>query len=91
MSEGWHNSFGLVVGRDHADIYSIIKDFRKEQGDTEIQITKLSIGRRIKAAPKKSWIDAQKRMRKLTETYAQYGVQRYREYLDRIAINIVVS
>ena len=31
VSKGWYNKFRLVVGSDHLDIYSIIKDFRKEQ------------------------------------------------------------
>ena len=90
-SEGWHNRFHLLVGRDHPDIFSIIKDFQKEQGDTEIQIMELSLGRRVKAAPKKAWTDTQKRMKKIVESYEQYGIARYAEYLERIACNIVIS
>ena len=91
LSDGWHNRFRLVVGRDHPDIYSIIKDFWKEQDGTEKQITELLIARRAKAARKNSWIDAQKMMKKIAEMYVHYEVQRYREYLDRIAMNIVIS
>ena len=37
VSEGWHNRFRLVVGKHHPDLYSALKEFQKEQGDTEVK------------------------------------------------------
>ena len=45
--------------------FLLVKYFQKEHEDTEIQIMELSLGRKVKAAPKKSWIDVQKRMMKV--------------------------
>lgn len=53
VSEGWHNRFRLVVGKHHPDLYSAIMEIQKEQADTEITLTELSLGRNVKAAPKK--------------------------------------
>ena len=53
VSEGWHNRFRLLVNRAHPDLYTFIKELKKEQGDTEIAVVELSLGRKIKAAPKK--------------------------------------
>ena len=53
VSEGWHNRFRLVVGKHHPDLYSALKEFQKEQGDTEVKFLELSQGKSIKDAPKK--------------------------------------
>ena len=44
----------MIVGKNHPDIFTAIKEFRKEQGDTELQILELSLGRRVKNDPKKN-------------------------------------
>ena len=53
LSEGWHNRFRLVVGKNHPDLYSALKEFQKEQADVEIAVAELSLGRSVKAEPKK--------------------------------------
>ena len=35
-SEGWHTKFRLIIVKNHPDIFSAIKEIKKEQGDTEI-------------------------------------------------------
>lgn len=56
-SEGWHNRFRLLVGKNHPNIFSAVKEFKKEQGGTEIQLVELSLDRKIKTAQKKNgWI-----------------------------------
>ena len=52
-SEGWHNRFRLIVGKHHPDLYSFLTEIQKEQADTEIAITELSLGRVVKSALKK--------------------------------------
>lgn len=90
-SEGWHNRFRLIVSKNHPDIFTAIQEFRKEQGDTEIQIVEMSLGRRVKSVPKKKWFDAQKRVKSLVESYENYGITRYGDYLYAIGCNIVIS
>ena len=34
VSEGWHNRFYLLIGKDHPDLYVLLKNIQKEQGDT---------------------------------------------------------
>ena len=52
-SEGWRNRFRLVVGKHHPDLYFALMEFKKEQADTEIAISELLLGRRVKIAPKR--------------------------------------
>lgn len=65
ISEGWHNRFRLVIGKHHSDLYSAFTEFKKEQVDTEITIAELSLGRKVKTAPKRKWLDHQLRIKKL--------------------------
>ena len=45
ISEGWHNRFRLLVEKHHPDLYSALREFQKEQADTEIIIAELSFQR----------------------------------------------
>ncbi|KAE9536484.1 hypothetical protein AGLY_007273 [Aphis glycines] len=42
-----HNSFQLVIGKHHPDLYSILSEFQKEQADAMIIIAELSLGRNL--------------------------------------------
>lgn len=72
VSESWHNRFQVVVGKHHPDIYSALKELQREQGDTEIMIAELSLGRRVKAMPRKKWIDMQQRIQDISLEYETY-------------------
>ena len=92
VSEGWHNRFRIVVGKHHPDLYSAFKELQKEQGDTEIYIVELSLGRKIKAAPKKKWVDTQDRLRRIAKKYDDYkNTGRVLDYMRSIAYNIIIS
>ncbi len=52
ISEGWHNQFMILVGKHYADLYSLMNEIQKEQADSEIMVTEISSGRRVKAVPK---------------------------------------
>ena len=54
VSEGWHNRFRILVAKHHTDIYSACVELQKEQGATEISLVELSLGKKIRAAPKKN-------------------------------------
>ncbi|CAB0030720.1 unnamed protein product [Trichogramma brassicae] len=55
VSEGWHNRFRILVGKNHPDFYYLLRELQKEQADTEIAITEMCLNRRVKALPKKKW------------------------------------
>ncbi|KAK3908542.1 putative peptidase y4sO [Frankliniella fusca] len=54
LSEGWHNRFQGVNGKNHSPIYAALGEIQKEQADTETMLHELTLGRRVKAAPKRS-------------------------------------
>ena len=83
VSEGWHNRFHLLMGKNHPDLYSALKEFQKEQGNTEISLIELGLGRVLKAAPNRKWIDNQNRLRNIVERYGTY--QNKLDYLRAIA------
>ena len=43
VREGWHNRFKLLVGKHHHGLYSALKEFQKEQSDTETAVAELSL------------------------------------------------
>lgn len=43
----------------------ILSEIQKEQGDTEIAVSELSMGRRVMAGPKKKWLDVQNQISRI--------------------------
>ena len=72
VSEVWHNLFRLVIRKNDPDIYSAPTKFQNEQADSEIMISKLSLGRKVKAQPKKKWFDFRRQIRIITLQYQDY-------------------
>ncbi|XP_050065303.1 uncharacterized protein LOC126554259 [Aphis gossypii] len=87
VSEGWHNRFQLVIGKHHPDLYSALGEFQKEQGDVEIMISELSLGRKVRAQPKRKWRDFQMRIMAIT---ADFNTYQELDFLKAIAHNIVL-
>ena len=85
VSEGWHNRFRLVVGKDHPDLYSCLLEFQKEQGFTEICLQELALGKRVKSAPTKKWHDLQQRLENIAADYNNMSVL---TYLKNLAYNV---
>ena len=48
QSEGWHNRFRIVVGRDHPSLYAFLTEIQKEQGDTEKMKSQTALGQKKK-------------------------------------------
>lgn len=92
VSEGWHNRFRLMVGKTHPDMYSLIKEFKKEQADTEIAVAELGLGKNVKAAPKAKWVTHQVRIRRIVRRYNEYkDDDEILEYLENLACNISIN
>ncbi|KAK3931037.1 GPI ethanolamine phosphate transferase 1, partial [Frankliniella fusca] len=72
LSEGWHNRFQGVIGKNHPSIYAALGEIQKEQADTETMLHELTLGRRVKAAPKKKWLDQQRRVKAVVSEYGVY-------------------
>lgn len=90
-SEGWHNRFQQVVGKHHPDLYAALREIQKEQADTETAISELSLGKTVKAAPKKKWVDAQERLSMIVRDYENYkDNDMIIEYLESLSFNIVL-
>jgi len=89
VGEGWHNRFGIVVGKQHPDLYSCIVEFQKEQAFTEAFIAELALGKRIKTAPKKQWITMQERIQDISLEYNTYkGAGTVSDYLRTLGHNV---
>ena len=69
VSEGWHHRFNLLVGKSHPDLFSLIKEFKKEQGYTEVSVLELNLGKRVESMSKKKWSDLQDRVQGAVESY----------------------
>ncbi len=55
VSEGQHNQFHLLVGKNHSDTFKLITELQQEQADTETAIQEFNLGRTVKTASKKKW------------------------------------
>jgi hypothetical protein len=86
-SEGWHNRFHMLMGKDHPDLYSFIKEIQSEQGHVEICVTELALGKRLRDAPKRKWVDLQIRLESVAH---EYDINDVLAYLERISANVRV-
>lgn len=80
-------SFQLVIGKHQSDLYYAVNEFRKEQTDVEIIISELSLGRNVRAHPKRKWRDFQMRIMSIT---ADFITHQELQFLRTIAQNIVL-
>lgn len=91
-SEGWHNRFRLLLGKHHPDMYTFLRELQKEQADTEVSLAELSLGRKVKAAPKQKWLQVQERIHSIVAEYDDYKRgDRILDYLRTIGYNINLS
>lgn len=82
----------MLVNKDHPDLYAFLTQIQKEQQDTETCLVELSLGRSVKAAPKKQWVALQRRFLRISEEYQKYKDEnRTLEYLKTISHNILLS
>lgn len=92
VSEGWHNRFRTMVGKPHPDIFKFIDEIKKEQGNTEVSLVELSLGRRVKNIPARRWYDYQQRIRTIVLEYNDYvNDDNELEYIRNLATTIEIS
>ena len=72
LSEGWHNRFQLVVGRNHPSPYAFFSELQTEQGDTETMIRELELGRKLKKGQERSRKKNNERIRNIVNEYEKY-------------------
>ena len=91
VSEAWHRRFEVVVGKHHPDVYSAMHEFQKEQAEMESIIAELSLGKRVRAQPKKKWVELQQRIQTIASSYEEYKERDdVMEYLKNLSYNITV-
>ncbi|KAK3919917.1 FLYWCH-type zinc finger-containing protein 1 [Frankliniella fusca] len=87
-TEGWHNRFQGMVGKSHPSFYHLLREFRKEEKDTEVMMRELQMGRRIKAPRRTKYIAVNKRLQGAAMDYQEYKEEgRVLEYLTRCGNN----
>lgn len=72
VSEGWHNRFRVTVAKHHPDLYAALGELQKEQGNTQICLAELSLGRRVKNSPTRKWYTLQDRIRSIVLEFDDY-------------------
>ena len=77
-----------MLGTKHPDLYTLLDAIKKEQGDTEMSVLEMRLGKQVKAAPKKKWIEQQNRVKTTVQNYNAYGLARVTEYLKIISYHI---
>ena len=91
-SEGFHNRLNSMIGKHHPDMYTALTELQREQADTEAAIAELSLGRRVKMAPKKKWMALQNKIGGIVTNYPQYKADHTElEYLKALAHTIVLE
>ena len=90
VSEGWHNRFRMVVAKHHPDLYSALTELQKEQGNTEVCLAELSLGRRVKNSPGRKWIALQNRLLEIVHQYDDHVTDNSElDYLKLLADTII--
>lgn len=91
ISEGWHNRFRLIVGKHHPDLYAALSEIQKEQGDTDIALAELAMGKAVKAAPKRKWLTLKNRIKHIVSEYEDYRARnQVLDYLRTLGYNITL-
>ena len=75
------------MGKNRPHLYAFLKENLKEQGDTEIAVVELSLGRKIKLAPRKKWLNVQKKLRRIVQKYEDYQIL---EYLKGVGQTLII-
>lgn len=89
MSEGWHNRFSLVVGKDHPSLYAFLVELQKEQGDTETMLRELGLGRKIKRSENLASVKAEEKISNIVRDYeTRKEEDQISDYLRAIGLNI---
>ncbi|CAG8517757.1 9673_t:CDS:2, partial [Ambispora gerdemannii] len=82
--EAWYCRWETLIGQAHVGVYTIIKEFQKEQQKVEFQIENILRGEQ-RPKPRKKILDREKRIMTVVENRANCTVM---EFLHEIAHNL---
>ncbi|CAH0388474.1 unnamed protein product [Bemisia tabaci] len=88
-TEGWHNRFQSLAGKNHPSIYYLLRQFLKEQVDTEKQIIEIQAGRKVRKPREAKYERLNIRLRTIVSRYEEHKTERTElDYLRAIGRNI---
>lgn len=61
-----------IIGKHHPDHYCAHGEFQKEQADAKITVVELSLGRKVRAVPKRILQDFQTRIMSIVSNFDTY-------------------
>lgn len=73
LSEGWHNRFQIVIGKQHPSLYVFLNELQKEQADTEIMSLQLQLGQQIRKGISKKRREYEEKLANVVQTYQDYA------------------
>ena len=77
----------MLMWKNYPRLYAFLTEILKEQGDTESAVVELSLKRRIKAVPRKKWLDVQKKLRRIVQNYEDYEIL---EFLKAVGQTVII-
>ena len=88
-SEGWHNRFNILVGKNHPSLYVFLTALRKEQADTETMLQQLNLGQKIKRPASAKLKNIDNRISNIVHNFQDYVEEKnISEYLKIIGFNL---
>lgn len=48
LTEGWHRRFNALVGKDHPSLFALLREMKKEQGNTERKMSEMELAKVLK-------------------------------------------
>ena len=72
LSEGWHNRFQVVFGRQHPSVYTFFTELGKEQADTECMLRQLNLGQKIRKGRNMVRLKVEKRIHNIVSNYDEF-------------------
>jgi len=72
LCEAWHRRFNDAVGKSHPSLYTLLREFQREQAATETKLRDLELGRPIKEPQRKKYRDVTDRLKSISVRYDEY-------------------
>ena len=72
LLEGWHRRFNSAVNMCHPTLYSLLREFQKEQGATESMAMDLDLGKPVRQPQRKKYAELTERLQSVSLRYDEY-------------------
>ncbi|KAJ4427974.1 hypothetical protein ANN_23987 [Periplaneta americana] len=73
LTEDFHSRLQVVFGSHHPSFCNALTELQKEESDTKTMIVDFTLGRHVRAQPKREWLQLQTRMRIIVQDYHTYA------------------